>query len=338
MNAESADFGYFPDEDHGSILHLAVYDAFKKFRPKKDVAANQIYDHHVHIMSPRLIKLFKDVGIPFSKPDAAYSDIDTILERSKTNKMTLVSMAYLFGHPEFGKVENEYETVKAENDFVVKAREKSPETIKSFCGVNPLKDYALREVKRCHTELKADGLKIHSNANQIYLTEPEHLKKIKPIYEYAAENNLPVLLHFDNSHPKFGEPDIKIFAEEILEKIKPIKINIAHFGTSGGFNAKTKRVIDAFIKLYETNPKVRKHKILFDISAVALDKDSEGVSKLTDAEFAELVIYVRKLGFENIVFGTDYPLYTAKEYLEILKNRLKLTDEEIELILKDKGM
>jgi predicted TIM-barrel fold metal-dependent hydrolase len=298
----------------------------------------EIYDNHVHLMSPQLIKIFKDVGIPFSKPDADYSDFDAVVKRLGTNRMTLVSMAYLFGHPEFGKVENEYEAVKAENDYVIAARRNSPQNIKAYCGINPLKDYALKEVKRCHKKLKADGIKIHSNANQLYLTEPEHLARIKPIYKYAAKKKMPILLHFDNSHPKFGEPDIKLFADEILANIKPAKIQIAHFGTSGGFNAKTKRVIDAFIKQFNENPNIKKHKILFDISVVALDKDSEGVPKLTDEQFAELAVYARKLGFENIVFGTDYPLYSANEYLDILKNKLKLTDSEVEEMLKDKGI
>lgn len=328
-------FGYFPDEDHGSILHLAVYDAFKKFRAKKEISAKQIYDHHVHLMSPRLIKYFKDLGIPFSKPDADYSDLNAVSKRLGTRRFTLVSMAYMFGHPEFGKLKNEYETVKAENDYVIKAREKSSQNIKVFCAINPLKSYALMELKRCNEKLKADGIKIHSNANQIYLTEPTHLAKIKAIYEYAAENNMPILLHFDNSHPKFGEPDIKLFVDKILANIKPATFQIAHFGTSGGFNAKTKRVINAFIKQFETNPNIKKHKIMFDISAVGLDKNSEGVPKLTDEQFAELATLARKIGFDKIVFGTDYPLYSAEEYLKILKTRLKLTDKEIETMLKN---
>ncbi|NNF01011.1 MAG: amidohydrolase family protein [Pyrinomonadaceae bacterium] len=328
-------FKYFPDESHMSIVHAAVYDAFQTFHKYRETSAKQIYDHHVHLMSPRLIKYFKDVGIPFSKPDKDYSDFDSIIKRLGTSRVNLVSMAYLFGHPEFGKVENEYDAVRAENDYVLKAKEKFPGKIKAYCGVNPLKSYALDEVKRCHRILKADGLKIHSNANQLYLTEPAHLSKIKPIYEYAAENDLPILLHFDNSHQKFGEPDIKLLFDEVLADIKPLRIQIAHFGTSGGFNPKTKRVIDAFITQFETNPKIKKHRILFDISAVALDKDSEGVSKLSDAEFAELAVYARKLGMDKIVFGTDYPLYSASEYLEILKMRVKFTDAEINTLLNN---
>lgn len=296
----------------------------------------QVFDYHVHIMSPRMIKLFKDVGIPFSKPDADYSEWNAIVEKLGTNHLNLVSMAYLYGHPEFGKVEKEYELVKAENDYLIAAKKKSPKTIKAFCGINPLKDYGLEETVRCYKILKSDGIKLHFNASQVYLTEPEHLKKVFPIFEFAANNKLPVLLHFDNSHRKFGEPDIKLLADEILAKIKPLKLQIAHFGTSGGFNQRTKNLIDGFIKQFETNLNIKKHKILFDISAVALNKDSEGVPKLTEEGFAELTVYVRKLGFKRIVFGTDYPLYSVEEYLKILKDKVKLTDSEIEMMLKVK--
>ncbi|HMS08899.1 MAG TPA: hypothetical protein PKE66_05415, partial [Pyrinomonadaceae bacterium] len=80
----------------------------------------------------------------------------------------------------------------------------------------------------------------------------------------------------------------------------------------------------------------RKHKIKFDISAVALDKDSEGVRKLTDDEFAVLARYIRRLGLKRIAFGTDYPLYTPAEYQAILRNRVGLSDKELEILLKTK--
>lgn len=319
---------------HILICLLILVFSFSGLAQRK--TENQVFDYHVHLMSPRMIKLFKDVGIPFSKPDADYSDWQAITRRLGTNRLNLVSMAYLYGHPEFGKVENELELVKAENDYLIRVKKKSPKTIKAYCGINPLKDYALEESERCRKTLKADGIKLHFNASQVYLTELEHLKKVKLIFEFAANNKLPVLLHFDNSHRKFGEPDIKLLADEILAKIKPLKLQIAHFGTSGGFSQKTKDVLDAFIKQFETNAKLKKHKILFDISAVALDKDSDGVSKLTDEQFAELAGYIRKLGLKRIVFGTDYPLYSVEEYLIILKEKVALTKSEINLVLKVK--
>ncbi len=288
-----------------------------------------VFDNHVHIMSPALIKYFKDVGIPFSKPDNAYSDIHEISERLGTNRMKLVSMAYLWGHPEFGPVENEYEMVKAENDYVLENNRLSMFQIWTYCGINPLKDYALAEMKRCRKE-NAFGIKLHFNANQIYLTEPEHVRKLKPVFEYAAKKKMPMLIHFDNSHPKTGARDVKILFEQVLADIKKIDIQIAHFGTSGGFNEKTKIIIDAFLAEIEAAKKQKKkYSITFDMSAVALDKDSEGVPKLTDEEFKELAVYVRKIGLNRIAFGTDYPLYSTREYLEILKNRIGLSELEL---------
>lgn len=299
-------------------------------------AQTKVFDHHVHLMSPRMIKLFKDVGIPFSKPDQDYSDWNAITKRLGTSRMNLISMAYLYGHPEFGKVENEYELVVAENDFLMAAKTNSPKSVRAYCGINPLKEYALKEVRRCGESLRADGIKLHFNASQVYLTVPEHVAKVLPVFEYTAKNKLPVLLHFDNAHRRFGEVDVKLLVSEILSKIGPIKLQIAHFGTSGGFNQRTKAVLDAFIVQIKSNNQLRKHRILFDISAVALDKDSEGVPKLTEEGFAELAAHIRKLGLSRISFGTDYPLYSVSEYLDILRNRVKLKQNEINRILKNK--
>lgn len=295
----------------------------------------QVTDRHVHLMSPRMIKLFKDVSIPFSRPDADYSDIAILQERVGTKQIYLLSMAYLYGHPEFGKVENEADLVRAENDYVAAARNTAGKRTRFYCGVNPLRDYALTEVRRCRETLKADGIKLHFNASQVYLTVPEHVAKVKPIFEFAASEKLPIALHFDNSHRKFGEPDVKILVSQILAPLKPIRLQIAHFGTSGGFNARTREVIEAFISEFGSNKDLARHKIYFDISAVALDKDSEGVPKLTDEQFAELAALIRKLGTHRIVFGTDYPLYSVPQYLSILKTRVGLTEKEIRKILQN---
>ena len=314
-----------------SLLLLFAAPCYAQELPHSE----QVTDQHVHLMSPRMIKLFKDVSIPFSRPDADYSEIAVLQKRVGTKRIHLLSMAYLYGHPEFGTVENEAGLVRAENDYVAEARNVAGKHTRFYCGVNPLRDYALAEVKRCREKLKADGIKLHFNASQVYLTVPEHVAKVKPIFEFAASVKLPIALHFDNSHRKFGEPDVKILVSQILAPLKPIRLQIAHFGTSGGFNARTRAVIETFISELDSNKDLARHKIYFDISAVALDKDSEGVPKLNDEQFAELASLIRKLGTHRIVFGTDYPLYSVSQYLEILANRVGLTKKEIREILQN---
>ncbi len=293
-------------------------------------------DGHVHIVSPELIKIWKGLGIPFSRADAYYSDIDVILKKTAVKRIDLISMAHVYSSEEFGGFKNERELVEKENSYVAAARDKHPKKVKAYCSVDPLRDYALEELDRCRTQLRMNGIKIHHNANQVYLTVPAHLAKVRQIFEFAAKHKMPILLHFDNSHRRFGKPDVDLLTASILNDLKPVKLRIAHFGTSGGFNARTKAFIDAFLDQFNTNAKLKKHKIAFDISAVGLDKDSEGVSKLTDIEWTELAVYVRKIGFDRIAFATDYPLYTPKEYAEILQTRLKLTPVEMGSLLKPK--
>ena len=293
-------------------------------------------DGHVHILSPELIKVWKGMGIPFSRPDGYYSDIETIL-RNTSERIDLVSMAHVYSSEEFGGTfTNERVLVEGENSFVAAARDRFPRRIRAFCSVDPLRDYARDEIERCRSTLKMDGIKLHHNANQVYLTEPDHLSKVKKVFEYAARHRMPILLHFDNSHRRFGEPDVKLLTGSILKGLAPVTLRIAHFGTSGGFNQRTRAFLNAFIDAFANESHLKRHRITFDISAVALDKDSEGVPRLTDDEFAVLARYIRRIGPERIAFGTDYPLYTPTEYAAILKTRVGLTDRELRTILKEK--
>lgn len=294
------------------------------------------YDSHVHLMSPKLIKYWKELGIPFSKSESNYSNIDTILHNNKAEYIDLIGMAYVYGNPEYYSGNDEYEKMMSENNYLFETANQYPNRIKPFFAIDPLKEYALKEIERCYRINSQSGLKLHFNASQVYLTESDHLKKIKKVFLKASELRLPILLHFDNWHPKFGKSDIEILADSILNELNPIQLQIAHFGTSGGFTEKTERFIEAYLDLKDTDRIPSKHRILFDISAVALDKDSEGVSKLTKEEFKKLNEYIADIGVQNIVFGTDYPLYKSNEYYKILVEKVGLTKEEMKFITSKK--
>lgn len=289
----------------------------------------QTYDHHVHCLSPELIKSWKSLGIQFSRPDYMYANVDSILKFNAARRVTLISMAYVYSSEEYGTGKaNAYDMIKAENDYVFRWRKINPKRIKAYFGIDPLHDSALVEARRCIKILRMDGMKMHFNASQVSLLRQEHLEKVKPLFELASATRIPVLLHFDNSRSQFGEPDVRTLVDSILLRQRYVNLQIAHFGTSGGFNDRTKKVLDAFLRLYEERPALKKLNLFFDISAVCLTKDSEGVRKLTDAEFDELANYCRKIGFHRIVFGTDYPLYNANEYKTILEAKLWLTSKE----------
>lgn len=296
------------------------------------------YDSHVHIMSPDLISYWKDLGIPFTKSESRYSNVDSILYYNKAKHINLIGMGYVYGNPEYYEGDDSYLKLKSENNYLLKCAKVYPDRITPFFTIDPLENNAIEELERCHEINSEAGLKLHFNASQVYLTEPTHLEKIKLIFEKSAEYKLPILLHFDNWHPKFGVPDINILVDSILTDIDQVQLQIAHFGTSGGFNDKTMRFLDEYLLLKNQNKIPIRHSILFDISAVALNKNNEGISKLSKIEFLKLKEYVEKIGIENIVFGTDYPLYNSAEYIKILKEKLDFSNEDLLEISKSKNI
>ncbi|MGB0949311.1 MAG: amidohydrolase family protein [Marinirhabdus sp.] len=293
-------------------------------------------DRHVHIISPQLLADFKAQGVPFPNGGAPHTNVDTIFNRNNAQQMHLVGMGYLYSNSDFYLGNDAKEKAKAENDFLAEVKSKHPNTMKAFFGIDPLLNGALAEVMRCRETLKLDGVKMHFANNKVYLSRPGHLKKVLPIFEYAAKNGMPILLHFDNGDPKFGTEDVRVLVSSVLSKVKPLTLTIAHFGTSGGFNKKTEGVLSAFKEHFESGAISEKHRVRFDISAVALNRDSEGVQKLSVGGYGRLRGYLDTVGLDRVVFGSDYPLYTAGEYLGVLREKLKLTDSELAGITSNK--
>ena len=172
----------------------------KAVKKSKEVSDDLIFnDCHVHIMSPNLIKDWKDLGMPFSKPDYIYSNIDSILNRNGADKINLIGMAYVYGNQEFYQGKNEYARVMQENDFLLTNSRRHKNRIKPFFAIDPLKNYAIDEINRCVKINPNAGLKLHFSSSQVYLTEPEHLKKIKSVFELASKNDLLLLTLRENS-------------------------------------------------------------------------------------------------------------------------------------------
>jgi hypothetical protein len=71
------------------------------------------------------------------------------LDDAGIRRAAVLSVAYQFGNPNRPPVENEYDQVKAENDWTSKQVARFPDRLRGLCGVNPLKDYALSELERC---------------------------------------------------------------------------------------------------------------------------------------------------------------------------------------------
>ena len=100
-------------------------------------------DHHQHLFNPVFGRL-----TPGVEPVVA-RDLIPLLDQAGIRRAVLFSVASQFSNPNRPAVADEHAQVKSENDRVSHEVALFPDRLRGFCGVNPLKDFALDEIARC---------------------------------------------------------------------------------------------------------------------------------------------------------------------------------------------
>src|SRR5262249_54032894 len=114
-----------------------------------------IVDHHQHLYSPVIAPASRIAPI-------TARDLFALLDAAGIRKGVVLSQAFAFGNPNRATpVQNERGRVIEENDWTSREVAQFPDRLVGFCGVNPLRDYALEEIARCAADphLRA-GLKM----------------------------------------------------------------------------------------------------------------------------------------------------------------------------------
>ena len=179
-------------------------------------------------------------------------------------------------------------------------------------GTIPMQDVdlAIYEMDRCINKLKLHGIEIGTNINGKNLSE----KKFIPIFEYAEKINCPIFIH---PWEVMGEKEIKKYwlpwlvgmpAEisraicslifgGILEKFPNLRIAFAHGG--GSFPFTIGRIDKGFISrpdlcAIDNDFLPSKYLNTFYVDSLTHNKDA-------------LNYLINILGYDKILFGTDYP-------------------------------
>jgi predicted TIM-barrel fold metal-dependent hydrolase len=196
--------------------------------------AQSITDYHTHLQDSSLIKyLLQSDAV--SSDDASEKDSillngDSLIiemDKAHVDKVVILSCAYMFGSPAF-KVQYEYEKVQHENDWVAQQAALYPQRLKAYCSVNPLKEYADDEIKRCAASKKFAGLKLHFTNSEIDLRNTDHVKKLQGIFALADSLRMPVTVHMHTLSNGYGTKDAAIFINKLLSKTKHISVQVAH--------------------------------------------------------------------------------------------------------------
>ncbi len=197
--------------------------------------------------------------------------------------------------------------------------EKYPKRLKAIGDINfeTLDIDQINYILKLLEEDKIIGVKFYLGYENYYPSN----EKLFAIYEYCQANNKPVVFHTgaletgDRGLLKYSHP---LNIDEVAHHFPKLKIVMAHMGNPwlldcAAVMSKNENVYADMSGYFEENEPI---------------------------EYEEVAAFIQRLkaawlflgSYEKFIFGTDYPLYSQKEYLEAVL-ALDLNPKEKELVL-----
>ena len=288
-------------------------------------APAETIDYHQHLFSP-------EAGARSSPGPKGIDakDLVTQLDAAGIQRAVVLSVAYSFSNPNKPAVPKEYAHVMAENDWTSAQVARYPDRLIGFCSVNPLKDYAVREITRCAKDPHLHtGLKLHFGNSDVNVDNPDHVARVRRVLRAANKHGMAITVHMHaniDHHRPYGAKEAQIFLEQLLPEAPNIPVQIAHLAGGGGYDdPATDEALSVFIQAIERNdPRVKN--VYFDVCGIALSGRWEDKSSL-------IVERIRQIGVRRIFYGSDAatPGNLPKDALQRW-HQLPLTQEEFRQI------
>lgn len=254
-------------------------------------------DHHQHVFSPAAAALLGS-----SVPGLTAKDIVALLDLAHIERAALLSVAYMYGKP--GRdVDDEYAKVRAENDWTAAQAALYPGRLIAFCGVNPLKAYALDEIARCASVPGLrHGLKLHIGNSDVQLENPAHLERLRQVFRLANARRMAIAVHLRASislERPYGAEQAKVFLEQLLPLVPDIPVQVAHMAGSGpGYDDPAADTVMGVLAAAVERRDPHTRKLWFDVATLA-------APNLPAAQAAQLVKRIRQVGTARILYGSD---------------------------------
>lgn len=285
-------------------------------------------DHHQHLFSPRIVALINSPAINEVTSDALIAKLD----KAGIRQAAVLSTAYMYGRPD-RNLADEYALVRAENNWTAEQATLYPDRLLAFCGVNPLRSYALQELARCaaHPGLRR-GVKLHFGNGDVQMDDSTHLDMLRKFFRMANHYKMAIIVHaranFGKKRP-YGAAQARVFLDELLPLAPDVTVQIAHLaGTGPGFeDPPSQDAIAVFAEAMERgDPRTRN--VWFDVASNAHSSNSPEAMAL-------MVKRMRQIGMSRLLYGTDSPT-NLEDPWEAFR-RLPLTDAEFLQITQNKA-
>ncbi|HKO41984.1 MAG TPA: amidohydrolase family protein [Pyrinomonadaceae bacterium] len=283
-------------------------------------------DHHQHVFSPAYTAKF----LPAGSKSITAQDVIALLDKAGIRRAVFLANGYSFGRPG-SEPPNEYEAVKADNDWAGAQAALFPKRLVAFCGFNPLKEYALAELARCAKDPNLrKGIKLHFGSSDVQTEIPEHFEKVKKVFQAANSHRMAIVVHMRASISKkrpYGPEQARAFLE-LLSYAPDIPVQVAHLASSGPsyMDPSAHSVIEVLANAIEKkDPRTRK--LWFDVASNAHPRNSPETSEL-------MAKFIRRIGVKRILYGTDAATgdnLRPRESWAAFR-QLKLSDKEFKTI------
>jgi predicted TIM-barrel fold metal-dependent hydrolase len=291
-----------------------------------------IADHHQHLFSPDLAAILAQSNPAFRTLTAR--EVIANLDAAGIRKGLILGTAYLYGSPT-RNFPDEYARVRAENDWDAEQASQYPGRLIAFCGFNPLKDYALRELERCSRDPRLNrGIKMHFGNSAVQLENPEHLAKLTQIFRAANAHHMAIVIHMRASLSRklpYGPEQAQIFLDSLLPLTPDVVVQVAHLaGTGPGYNDPPADTVMAVLAKAVQRGDPRTKNLWFDV-ATSVD------SATTPVQAALVVKRIRQVGVRRILYGSDASVAGNPKPRQLWAafRRIPLTEEEFAQIARN---
>lgn len=209
----------------------------------------------------------------------------------------------------FGFPWEKEEHFRRHNDYILESVLKHPDKLIGFCCFSPLSPHGPEEVKRC---LDAGLAGVGELAVYESGLSKEMVRGLGEVMEMCAERSVPVLFHTNEPVGHAYPGKTPLLLREIYDLLKEYpsnKIVLAHWGGGLFFYSLMKKEVRDVLK-----------NVWFDTAA-------------SPYLYAPQVYRIagELVGFDRILFGSDYPLLKADKYLREMAEA-GLSSEALELV------
>jgi len=303
----------------GALLVVASLGALPLTAPQDDV--RPVADHHQHLYSPVIAPASQIAPI-------TARDLVALLDAAGIRRAVVLSQAYAFGNPNRATpVQNERTRVIEENDWTSGQVAQFPDRLVGFCGVSPLRDYALEEIARCANDPHLrTGLKLHFGNSDVDVENPQHVEKLRAVFRAANDRRMAIVVHIRPtvSRPRpYGAAQARAFIANVLPSAPDIVVQIAHLAGAGGYDDPA---VDEALGVYAdaiAAKDPRTAHVYFEVSGVA------GVGEWR-VKADKIVARIRQIGVSRIFYGSDSAVGPGRKPAEAWASfrELPLTDAE----------